>query len=762
MIIRYDDIKNKNFLRIHGLVQGVGFRPFVYRLAKKYGIIGFIRNTRNGVEVVFYGSIDNKLRFIQELVSDPPSAADIESFDVSTIDQPVSEDFKIVNSIESSCDFTEIGPDIATCNDCLQDIKTQPRRLQYSFTNCTHCGPRFTIIKSFPYDRKETTMDVFEMCDECKKEYSDVDNRRFHAQPISCNNCGPRYTMLATNRKISDIDEIIHAVNLIIKNGGVIAIKGVGSFVLVCDAKNKQAVKKIRKIKKRDKKPFAVMFSDVKELETFVFLKKEEQKAITSWQRPVVLLNQKKRLAPGINDGLNTLGCILPYMPFHYQLFEKLQTKALVYTSCNISGEPNLIDDDVVVNQLEDITDGIVMYNRKIWNCADDSVLQIINGQQQLIRRSRGYVPRSIKVQFNTEGIIAAGAEQKNCFAIGKNNHITLSQHIGDIKNYETYQFYRNSVNRFMNLYQIYNPPCIVTDAHPDYITSQFAYDFQKKYNTQCIKVYHHHAHIASVMAEYGLKDKLIGICFDGSGYGRDGNIWGSEFMCCDLLGFSREYHFEYMPMPGGDLAIKQPWRMAISYLYQIYGESLNYAEYEFLRDICRDQITMVLASLQKNINLPLSCSTGRLFDAVASMLNICNHTDFEAEAPMKLEAIIDHTCIDKYDFEIRGKVISFRKMIVQILQDLKNNVPVSIISARFHQTIVAVVIKIVTLMCQKYKINNVILSGGTFQNRYLLGHIEHQLQNIGFKVFTNRKVPPNDGGIALGQITIAAHLLKT
>ncbi|MGQ1784940.1 carbamoyltransferase HypF [Saccharicrinis sp. GN24d3] len=761
MLFRRADIENKNFVRIHGLVQGVGFRPFVYKLAKNNHITGFVRNTRNGVEIGFQGNEDDKLHFIQSLATHSPAAADITSIDFYTTEQSFSNDFRIIESVESTHDFTEISPDIAICSECLHDMSTQSRRLHYSFTNCTHCGPRFTIIKGFPYDRKETTMDVFEMCHDCAKEYYDVDDRRFHAQPISCNNCGPGYTLLLKKDRILRIDEIIRAIYFIIKNGGVLAIKGVGSFFLVCDAMNQLAVDKVRKIKRRDKKPFAVMFSDEKEVEDFAFLNNEEKKAITSWQRPVVLLEQKRQLTPGINDGLHTLGCMLPYMPFHYLLFDKIQTKALVYTSCNISGEPNLTDNHEVVNKLENNTDGIVMYNRQIWNRADDSVLQITNGKPQLIRRSRGYVPRSIDVPFCTENIIATGAEQKNCFAIGKENKAILSQHIGDIKNYEIYHSYRETVDRFMNLYHISHPACIVTDAHPDYLTTKFANDFKTKYNTKCVKVYHHHAHIASVLAEHGLTDKVIGICFDGSGYGTDGNIWGSEFMCCDLSDFSREYHFEYIPMPGGDLAVKQPWRMAVAYLYHTFGEKFQYSGCDFLQGISMDHIKMVLSSLKKNINVPLSCSAGRLFDAIASMINICNYADFEAEAPMKLEARIDKTCQDKYGYEISGKIISFKKTIAQILKDLKSNVPVSIISARFHQTIIEVILKIVTLLQQKYGINHVILSGGTFQNRYLLEHLEHQLQNIGFKVYTNRKVPPNDGGIALGQIAIAANYLN-
>ena len=741
---------------VEGLIQGVGFRPFVYRLAKKHHLSGNVSNRTDGVVLNIYGDEKKIDVFTKEIELLAPPAAEIKNIHKTFIDDFFSDDFYILPSKSIDDHITEISPDIAVCDDCLNDIKNQQHRLSYPFINCTNCGPRFSIIKSLPYDRSKTTMDKFEMCPICNSEYYDVDDRRFHAQPVACANCGPEYHL----NNISDFNLILGKVTSSINNGGIIAIKGFGGYNLICDANNEIAVQELREIKGRDTKPFAVMFPDLETVQTYCYLSKEEKEILESWRKPIVLLKEKKQLARQINSGLPSIGAILPYLPFHYLLFEKLKSKAIVYTSANISGEPIIWDDKKASLILENNVTTFVNHNRDIENPIDDSVIKVVNNKNQIIRRARGYVPNPIVIRKNVEGIFAAGAELKNCFCIGKGKNAILSQHVGDLKNLETYNFYKSTVTNFFDLFK-FKIKAVACDLHPDYLSTQFSEGLVKGNlngnQIPIIKVQHHHAHIVSGMAENQIKGKVLGVSFDGTGYGVDGNIWGGEFLVCDTKSFERFAHFDYIKMPGGDRAAEEPWRMALSYLHNY---SLNKGnKLEYFKDIENNKIKIVTEMLQNNINTPLTSSAGRLFDTVACILNLCSKNSFDAEGPMRLESIIDESEKRHYPFTFNNGVISFEETINRILGDL-NKLSGPKISAKFHNTMVNVICELVNKMRKETGINKVVLSGGVFQNKYLLENTIYKLKENKFETFTNHLVPPNDGGIALGQLLIASNYM--
>lgn len=752
-------------IHIKGLVQGVGFRPFVYRLAQQNNLNGWVINRNDGVIIKIEAGEQKLKHFLAQLTQEAPIASSIQHVNVQKSNVEVLKDFRIVKSKNHSRAITDISPDIAVCNDCLTDMKQQEHRYDYPFINCTNCGPRFSIIKALPYDRAKTTMDEFQMCGECAKEYSDVEDRRFHAQPVACNHCGPYYELHTSNEKITGIEKILDRVKYLLNQGKIIAVKGIGGFHLMCDAFNDEAIQLLRKRKIRSQKPFAVMFRNIQSLKEFAEVSDAEKDTLTSWRRPIVLLKQYKKLNAFLNPGMDRIGAMLPYMPFHYLLFERLETIAVVLTSGNYSDTPIVADNSEAFNHFKSLADAFLIYNRDIYNKLDDSVLKVVDNHVQMIRRSRGYVPSPVFTALKTEGILATGAELKNCFAVGKDNRAIMSQHIGDLKNYETYSFYSEMVNRFLELFRV-KPQIVVSDMHPEYLSTRFAAEYQKNSSQRqniekqgpvnWIKVQHHHAHIASAMAENELDESVIGVSLDGTGYGDDQNIWGGEFLICDLNGYSRYAHFSYVPMPGGDKAAFEPWRMAVSYLYDAYGKDFMKLPLEILQNKNKEELTMIESMIQKRINSPLTSSAGRLFDAVAALLNICDVASYDAEAPMKLEAIVASACSESYEFEM-NECISFRKAIKGIVDDLLAGRATSEIAAKFHNTVVESVTQMVKRIYKEKNLHKVILSGGTFQNSYLLANIINKLQEASFEVYTNQKVPCNDGGIALGQMAIAA-----
>ncbi len=742
-------------ININGLVQGVGFRPFIYRIAQKNKINGWVLNKSDSVEIRAEGINNNINNFINSIKNNAPKNSKIENIIINESQVENIDFFQILKSKSVPGQITGISPDISVCNDCLKDMKTQTNRLNYPFINCTNCGPRFSIIKDIPYDREKTTMNDFMMCESCKNEFLDINDRRFHAQPIACKNCGPEYILIKNDKKIKNIEEIIENTAKLLDSGNILAIKGLGGYNLVCDAFNENTIKRLREIKKRDKKPFAVMFSDIINLQKYTFVNDNEKKVLLSSKRPIVLLKSNKKLDNNIASGLNNIGAMLPYMPFHYLLFEKLKTRSLIYTSGNISEEPIIINDNKAVEVFTKLTDAILIYNREIYNRQDDSVVTIVNNKERSIRRSRGYVPEPIKLNFNVDGIIACGGELKNTFCMGKDNFAYLSQHIGDLKNIETYEFYTETIEKYMKLLRV-NPILFVCDMHPEYLSTKYA----KEKKIELMQIQHHHAHIASCMTENGINKYVIGVALDGTGYGVDGNIWGGEFFICNLIEFKRFSHFDYTPMPGGERAISEPWRMAISYLLKTFKDEFEELNIPFLKNIDKVKLELVKKAIYNNINSPLTSGAGRLFDGISAILGLCSYSNYEAEAPMKLEAIIENNCNEFYEIRI-GERIMIEDIIKGVVEDILKSKSIKIISQKFHNTIIFIIIETAKNIRNIFKINDVVLSGGIFQNKYILSKTEKDLKKKDFKVYSQLKIPSNDGGISLGQLAIAANRRK-
>ncbi|HSG68538.1 MAG TPA: carbamoyltransferase HypF, partial [Bacteroidales bacterium] len=639
------------------------------------------------------------------------------------------------------------------CDDCLRDMKDQEHRIDYPFINCTNCGPRFTIIRGIPYDRPMTTMKPFDMCPTCKSEYNNILDRRFHAQPIACNSCGPTYTLITQEHRETKLDLIFSKLSAAFNEGKLIAMKGLGGYHLACDALNDGAVDRLRAAKNRDGKPFAVMFRDMEAAGQYAHISESERTLLGSWRRPIVLLEMKRSLAKGVSMGFNTIGAMLPYLPFHYLLFEQIEQDVIVLTSGNLSDEPIIISNEEAINRLGPVADLILINDRDIYNRTDDSVTRIVNGKTRMIRRSRSWVPRPVGLNTNVEGILGCGAELVNCFCIGKDKQAMLSQHIGDLKNAETLEFYSESVERFKKLFRM-TPTLAVHDLHPDYLSTRYALEG----NIPTLAVQHHHAHIAACMAEFGIGDQVIGISFDGVGLGTDGNIWGGEFLLCNLHDFERKFHLDYTKMPGGDKATKEPWRMAVSYLMKVFGDDYHNLKLPFLENLNEEKTALIEQALRSGINSPLTSSTGRLFDAVAALTGLCTTASFHAEAPMRLESIIDINETGYYPFRI-SDVVDTSPIIEAICDDLVRGIAVPRISARFHNTVINIIFAAAGLIAAETGIRRVVLSGGSFQNKYILERAENGLRDKGYEVFSPLDIPANDGGIALGQLAIAAAM---
>ena len=747
------EINKKTYrIKIEGLVQGVGFRPFVYRIATGQKLNGSVENRNDGVVIKLKCNSTELSEFLNLIRKTAPPASHIESINFEEIDNHDFSDFHIVKSSSVSQTITDVSPDIAVCDDCLADMKTQSNRIDYPFINCTNCGPRFTIIKDLPYDREKTTMKEFVMCDDCRREYTDILDRRFHAQPVACSVCGPEYSLFLNGKVIKARKEIIDKTIQLLENKNILAIKGLGGFFIACDAFCEETVARLRKLKNREGKPFAVMFRCIETAKRYAHINAEEERSLLSLRRPIVLLKEKEKLAPSVNVDFSTIGAMLPYMPMHYLLFEKSGLDAIILTSGNISDEPIITDNQHAIEVLGNICDGALTYNRDIHNRTDDSVVSIMNNKERIFRRSRGYAPVPVKLDTDVDGILATGAELANCFCIGKDKQAILSQHIGDLKNIETYEFFTETIEKYKKLFR-FEPKLIVTDMHPDYLSTRYADEF----DLPAIKVQHHHAHIASCMAENGINEPVIGVAMDGTGYGTDGNIWGSEFMVCDFNDFNRISHFEYMPMPGGDMVTYEPWRMAVAYLYKIYGLDFIDLNLPFLQNIDKEKVKFLCSAIDANINTPLSSGAGRLFDAVSALVNLCPESRFHAEAPLRLESAIDKTIPDTYSF-YTGDTISFKPTIEQIVNDIKNNTPLHKISTKFHNTVIEVILQTIAKISRQHNIKKVALSGGTFQNKFITENIEQKLTQKGYTVYSQSKIPANDGGIALGQLIIAAN----
>ena len=753
------------FIKVEGIVQGVGFRPFVYNLAYKNSLTGWVNNNSEGVYINIQGMEKSINNFIDELKNSPPPLSKIENINIKELPLENFKSFSIKKSEFRKNKITLISPDIATCSDCSKDIHDRHnRRYKYAFTNCTNCGPRFSIIKSIPYDRCETTMGKFTMCSNCESEYTNPLNRRFHAQPNACANCGPHLWITDNSGNIIEMpqDNIIDWTIQKLKEGNIFAVKGLGGFLLVCDGHNDNAVKELRKRKRRPDKPFAVMMSDINTINKYCYVNEKEYNVLTGIRKPIVLLNKKNKykLPDSIAPNMKTLGVMLPYTPLH-ELLLSGDLDTLIMTSANIYGCPIEYENNSALEKLNNIVDYFMFHNRDIYTPIDDSVVRYMSGDIRMIRRARGYVPDPVNYS-GIENILAAGPDMKNTFAIGLENYIFLSQHNGDLQNVETINNYKRNIEHIEDLFS-FKPKFIAYDAHPNYESTLIAKDM----NIKKIPVYHHHAHIVSCMVENKLKDNVIGLSFDGTGFGTDKCIWGSEFLICNKKRFQRIGHLDYTLLAGGDKSILEPWRSGVSYLIST-GENLNKENQYFslIESIFGSNGLKLSTMINKKINCVKTSSMGRFFDAVSSILGIRKFISYEGQASIELECCIpdNYSYSDKtenhYDFDVISNngeyIIMPYKIIHGIISDLKENVKISDISWKFHNSIIAFSVKLCEKIRKEYFINDIVLSGGVFQNKYLMENIVDELRKLNFKVYTHKYFPSNDGGISLGQIAIA------
>jgi len=827
-------------ISIQGIVQGVGFRPFVCNLASDLNITGFVSNTSEGVIITAEG--DNLSLFIERLRQEAPPLSRIMKMEIAPAETGGFAEFLIMKSSETGS-FTLISPDISTCDACCRELfDRDDRRYLYPFINCTNCGPRYSITKAVPYDRKNTTMQGFALCEQCSSEYLAPQDRRFHAQPNACPACGPEVTLLDSSGKdIGSAEPIKEAINFL-KDGKIIAVKGLGGFHIACDALNAGAVARLRKEKRRNNKPFALMAPDIESVRKHCQVSQQEEALLLSPQRPVVLLEKKRftALPESIAPKNQYLGFMLPYTPLHHLLFRyplrphtspspssppltnsrglsqggavllpsplegegegegALLMKssvthhcfdALVMTSGNISEEPIIISNEEAVEKLSGIADAFLVHNRDIFMRVDDSVMRVGNeatgvrrsgGSAEIIgdsslpltpdampsvmRRSRGYAPEPIPLMTDGSDLLGCGADMKNTFTLLRGNYAIVSQHMGDMENYETVHFFEETLENLKTVFRA-EPVAVVHDLHPNYFSSNWAVAYGKKQNLKTIAIQHHYAHIGSVMAEHGLTNKIIGVAFDGNGYGEDGTLWGGEFLVADSRGFKRAGHLKQVALPGGEQAVKEPWRTALSYLKDAFGsEVMQFLEPTgFIKKYGEKKISGILQVADKRNFSPLSSGAGRLFDAVSALIGICDLNTFEGEASIALESLAVKGIDEDYPVDIHLDdhiEIDFAHTFIALVDDLSRNVDRSIMSTKFHNTVAMAIIRVVLKLSLMNNIKVVALSGGVFQNLYLFEKVAAGLREEGLALYTNEKVPCNDAGISLGQVFLAREMM--
>ena len=757
-------------IEVSGIVQGVGFRPYVYRLATGRHLSGTIHNTPAGVTIEIQGPAEIVQDFVEHLPAEAPPLSRITSFAVLDLPCNGDQDFRIVHSHEGQEVRTLISPDVAICPDCLRELfDSKDRRYLYPFINCTNCGPRFTIIRDIPYDRPTTSMAVFPMCSSCLAEYENPLDRRFHAQPNACWECGPRVELWdKLGRRIACRDPIGEAISGL-QAGLVVAVKGLGGFHLAVDATNAAAVALLRQRKRRVEKPFAVMVPNLPEAETICELEPAAATVLQSIQRPIVLLPKKtpSLISDAVAPFNRYLGIFLPYTPLHYLLLAEGGFKALVMTSGNLSEEPIAIDNREAIHRLNGLADYFLVHNRDILLRCDDSVVRVAGGVTRHLRRSRGFVPLPVflkddRPEKDQPSVLAVGGELKNTICLTKGKHAFLSQHVGDLENVESYNFFREAIQHLERILEI-NPEIIAYDLHPDYFSTKWAL---QQSGAQLVAVQHHHAHIASCMAENHLEGRVIGFALDGTGYGADGHVWGGEVLIAGYEDFGRAAHFEYVPMPGGAAAIREPWRMAVSYLEHHFRRDFLQLDIPFVRKLNRAKVNFLLRMIEQGVNSPLTSSCGRLFDAVAALVGIRQQVNYEAQAAIELEMAITSSADESgYPLELMPEgdhwIIGTRPLFDALLHDLGQDLPVATISRRFHNALIAGFVQMATVLRKKTLLNRVCLSGGSFHNVYLSQRLEAHLSNAGFEVFTQKEVPCGDGGLSLGQALIGARKLR-
>ena len=769
-------------ISVRGIVQGVGFRPFVYGLAVKHNLKGWVYNTSEDVKIEVEGEAEAIKQFERELETNAPPLAHIENTTIEYHPLQGYKNFEIRHSQAQRGKYQLISTDVATCQACLDELlNPEDRRYRYPFTNCTNCGPRFTIIEGMPYDRPKTTMRYFQMCPRCQAEYDNPLDRRFHAQPNACPKCGPQVRLVDKRGNLVTESNPIAAASQFLKEGKIVAIKGLGGFLLACDATNDTAVKTLRQRKKRPSKPFAIMVATLEEAKRHCYVSPEEEELLTSPQSPIVLMIWKEdsSVSREVAPNLWFLGTMLPYTPLHHILLRDTG-RPLVMTSGNLSEEPIARDNDEALRRLSGIADYFLIHNRDIYSRYDDSVAIVERDTSQLVRRARSYAPYPIRLPFQARQVLACGAEEKNSFCLTKDKYAFLSQHIGDMENMETLEHFYSTISLYKKLFHV-EPEVVAHDLHPDYLATKYAQELGES-GMKLVPVQHHHAHIASCMADNGLESPVIGVAFDGTGLGGDGTLWGAQFRVTDYRDYRRAGHLEYLPLPGGAAAIKRPRRTAIGYILTLLGENaLNaviasgakQSQLTSIGQVTEFEVEVIKRQIERKINSPLSSSMGRLFDAVSALLGIRGEIDYEGQAAVELEmaaysSIIAMNVSDKaiphaqerYPYRIvedEGiRIVRLKDLLSAVIEDFHHGISKGMISLKFHNTVARMINEMCQLIADESGISQVALSGGVFQNRLLLRKTVSLLESSGLQVLTHRQVPCNDGGISLGQAVIA------
>jgi hydrogenase maturation protein HypF len=760
------DTPHRTRIHIRGLVQGVGFRPWIYRLARERGLSGWVANTRGGVEIELSCSEPERAEFLDALSTPPPLARiDEATISLRPADKtPYYPDFAIRESEDDAVStVASVTPDAALCSDCLREMFDETnRRYRYPFITCTHCGPRFTIATDIPYDRVNTTMDAFPMCPKCRTEYENPDDRRYHAQPIACWDCGPTAVLRNQDETEVDCSDPIRETVSILETGGIVAIKGLGGYHLACDARNPAACRELRRRKHREDKPFAVMTRDIVEARRHVRMTDESESLLHSSRAPIVILPRAVEydLPQDVAPSTGTLGVMLPYTPLHHILFEDAEYTALVMTSGNVGDEPIAYTDEAAFEQLGTIADAFLTHDRPIHMRTDDSVVRCEGATTILSRRSRGYAPEPIKlVEPITAPVLACGAHLKHTFCLGTGDRAFMSHHIGDLENEATWHSFMSGVEHFQRLFSI-DPTLVAHDLHPDYLSTQYA----ERTGLPIVGVQHHHAHIASCLADNGCNDTVLGLAFDGMGLGDDGTIWGGEWLLADTRTYRRVGRLAHLVLPGGDMAVRNPWRIGAAVLDSLYGRDWHGWSLPINRSF-DEAAWRMLESSGGVSSWPRTSAMGRLFDAVSAIAGVRGTINYEGQAAIELEQVAERNASGAYQFAVilddGMSVLDWRPAIRDLVRDLRNGAQPGVVSTRFHRGLADAAASLTFDIATKNGLSSVALSGGVFQNALLLGLLSDRLVANGLNVLTHSHIPPNDGGISLGQVVIAAQTLN-
>jgi hydrogenase maturation protein HypF len=753
---------------VRGAVQGVGFRPFVYRLATELRLTGWVNNSAQGVFIEVEGPPAVLQDFLLRVERDRPAISFIQSLESSFADPVGYQEFTIQASVQGE-KTALVLPDIATCPDCFAEIfDPQNRRYLYPFTNCTNCGPRFTIIESLPYDRSSTTMKKFQMCDDCRREYENPLDRRFHAQPNACPECGPKLKLWAADGTVlSHRHNALLAAAQAIRDGRVVAVKGLGGFHLMVDARNESAVRLLRERKRREEKPFALMYPSLETLGGDCEVDSLEERLLRSPESPIVLLCRKRGRGSGVCDlvapGNPYIGAMLPYTPLHYLLMSELQFP-VVATSGNLSDEPICTDEHEALRRLAGIADVFLVHDRPIVRHVDDSIVRVVLGRDLVLRRARGFAPLPMQMDQSGRKILAVGAHQKNTIAASVEKYVFISQHIGDLETVESYRAFEEVIESFGKLYEL-QPEVVACDLHPDYVSTEYA----RRRSERVVGVQHHYAHALACMAENGIEAPALAVTWDGSGYGPDGTIWGGEFLKVEESGFERAAHFRTFMLPGGEKAVREPRRVGLAVLYEIFGEDVFSTELAPMKAFAPTELRSMMSMLSRGINAPRTSSVGRLFDAVASLVGLRQKVRFEGQAAMEWEFLATDQLKPEsglngapadtpYAIKLRDGIVDWEPMVLEILRDVSAGVSATSIAMRFHETLSAAMV----LVAESVGVEKVVLTGGCFQNKLLTELAVERLREAGFRPYWHQRVPPNDGGIALGQVVAAIRELAS